>query len=376
MFKKIKIFIWTLILSGFASCVDNDNIGPIEKVNFLQFDFPQGSATWDKEIEQIAKDWGMYIIYKNVDSTHLNRRWTVPTYNEPIYVCTEPSSEDILVYLKLVKDWLLGSLDKTKEEDKKQLPYYLYLVNNLDDGNPQSQTYKKRHIQFKKDGFDYWSLSFTNEELATGLTPEIIHGVACAFSYPGLKTRFETKEYKIAPGFAQMTDYETKIGRQYISLEDWKKENPYMPDFFYEDNITVGMCDKDPNNAYQSRGFALQLGEDFKPIKNVNGETTYGAPTWMPWIITVDNYGISIDHNPGPVAATIEERILEDFMNMIRIAMTYSPEKIKELYPTDIDNPIQQTGNQIIISKYELVIKYMKEAYNIDLSQYAEILNQ
>ena len=77
MLKKFKIFIWTLILFGSVSCVDNDNIGPIEKVNFLQFDFPQGNALWDKEIEQIAKDWGMYIIYKNVDSTHLNRMWVI-----------------------------------------------------------------------------------------------------------------------------------------------------------------------------------------------------------------------------------------------------------------------------------------------------------
>ena len=81
MLKKFKIFIWTLILFGSVSCVDNDNIGPIEKVNFLQFDFPQGNALWDKEIEQIAKDWGMYIIYKsrqhtpeqNVDDTLLHR---------------------------------------------------------------------------------------------------------------------------------------------------------------------------------------------------------------------------------------------------------------------------------------------------------------
>ena len=54
MLKKFKIFIWTLILFGSVSCVDNDNIGPIEKVNFLQFDFPQGNALWDKEIEQIG----------------------------------------------------------------------------------------------------------------------------------------------------------------------------------------------------------------------------------------------------------------------------------------------------------------------------------
>jgi hypothetical protein len=60
----------------------------------------------------------MYIIYKNVDSTHLNRMWTIPYYTDPIYVCSEPSSEDIQIYLDLVQEWLLGSLDKTKEEDK------------------------------------------------------------------------------------------------------------------------------------------------------------------------------------------------------------------------------------------------------------------
>ena len=96
----------------------NDNNGPIEKVNFLQFDFPQGNALWDKEIEQIAKDWGMYIIYKNVDSTHLNRMWTIPYYTDPIYVCSEPSSEDIQIYLDLVQEWLLGSWTKPKRKIK------------------------------------------------------------------------------------------------------------------------------------------------------------------------------------------------------------------------------------------------------------------
>lgn len=74
---------------------------------------------------------------------------------------------------------------------------------------------------------DYWSLSFTSEELAAGLTPEIIHSVACAFSYPSLKVRFETKEYKNSSRIAEMSDYETEIGRRYLSYEQWKEENPY-----------------------------------------------------------------------------------------------------------------------------------------------------
>lgn len=85
-----------------------------------------------------------------------------------------------------------------------------------------------------------------------------------------------------------------------------------MPDKGYYDNWNIDECDKDEYNAYQSRGFAVQLGEDFKPITNKNGEPTYGAPTWMPWIVTI-SYGVELDRNPGPVAASIEERVIGRF---------------------------------------------------------------
>ena len=62
-----------LALLGLASCTDDDGVGTVQRVDLLDFEFPQGNDPWDREIEQIAKDWGMYIIYKNVDSTHLNR---------------------------------------------------------------------------------------------------------------------------------------------------------------------------------------------------------------------------------------------------------------------------------------------------------------
>lgn len=71
-----------------------------------------------------------------------------------------------------------------------------------------------------------------------------------------------------------MSDYETKIGRRYISFEQWKEENPYLPEYFYAENILIDLCDKDPDNAYKRRGFASQLGEDFKPITNLNGRQT------------------------------------------------------------------------------------------------------
>ena len=246
---KNMYWIWVLALLGFMSCADNDNVGKVERVDLLDFDFPQGNDPWDKEIEQIAKDWGMYIIYKDVDSTHLNRRWTTPVETAPIYVCTTPSSDDIQVYLQLVKDWLLSGMDKDNEADREQLPIYLYLVNDFNDGNPKSSSYMKNHIQLKKDGMDYWSLSFTSEELAAGLTPKMIHGVACSFSYPGMKSRFTTGVYKVAPGFLEMTDYETRIGTRYCSKEQFLEENPGIPEVWYDENTGICLYEKDPENV-------------------------------------------------------------------------------------------------------------------------------
>ncbi|WP_040371627.1 hypothetical protein [Butyricimonas synergistica] len=367
---RIKQIYWVLLLAlfGLASCAEDDGVETVKRVDLFDFEFPQGDNPWDKEIEQIAKDWGMYIIYKEVDSTRLNRMWTVPVYNAPIYVCTTPSDEDIQVYLNLVKEWLLGSLDQKSDEDRKSLPFYLYLVNDLNDGNPRSETYQKRHIQFKKDGFDYWSLSFTSEELAAGLTPQQIHEVACAFSYPGLKTRFMAGEYEIAPGFIGMTDYETRIGIRYLSFEEWKVQNPWAPDQYYES--WVNTYERDPLNIYTRRGIAAQVGEDFEVVRDY-----YGAPTWMPWILATYN-GEEFDKSPGPVAETVEDRALLDFLNMIRVAMRYTEAQVRELYPIDVEDPLDRAGYQIINDKYDLVVEYMKTTYEVDLQKYAEILEQ
>ena len=367
---RIKQIYWVLLLAlfGLASCAEDDGVETVKRVDLFDFEFPQGDNPWDKEIEQIAKDWGMYIIYKEVDSTRLNRMWTVPVYNAPIYVCTTPSDEDIQVYLNLVKEWLLGSLDQKSDEDRKSLPFYLYLVNDLNDGNPRSETYQKRHIQFKKDGFDYWSLSFTSEELAAGLTPQQIHEVACAFSYPGLKTRFMAGEYEIAPGFIGMTDYETRIGIRYLSFEEWKVQNPWAPDQYYES--WVNTYERDPLNIYTRRGIAAQVGEDFEVVRDY-----YGAPTWMPWILATYN-GEEFDKSPGPVAETVEDRALLDFLNMIRVAMRYTEAQVRELYPIDVEDPLDRAGYQIINDKYDLVVEYMRTTYGINLQRYAEILDE
>ena len=72
---KIRLYgIMLLLWAGMIACVDNDNVKYVDSVNLIDFEFPQGNDPWDKEIEQIAKDWGMYIIYKDVEQLLVGKK--------------------------------------------------------------------------------------------------------------------------------------------------------------------------------------------------------------------------------------------------------------------------------------------------------------
>ena len=387
MMMRNRIYWFLLLLGlGLVACNDNDNIGEVGTLGLIRYDFPQGNDPWDLEIEQIAKDWGMYIIYKGVDSTALNQKWTTSGLRSPRFVCNTPSAEEIQVYLKLVKESLLSTMDQNSREDREQLPLYLYLVNDFRDNNPLSQTYG-RHYQLKKDGFDYWCLSMSSEELAQEMTPEAMHLIACSFSYPGVKARFTSGEYKIAPDFLGMSDYETRIGIRNVSMEQFRKDNPGKSESWYNNMYPnkISNCERDPENVYYRRGFIRQVSEtDFKAMDYFIQSSglalpIYGAPLWMPWVKTRIELGggrvFETEYHPAtktiPVA---EDRPMEDFLNTIRVAMTYTEKQIREMYPLDAEDPLDRIGYEIINRKYDIVVKYMMENYHLDLPKYAAIL--
>ena len=100
----------------------------------------------------------------------------------------------------------------------------------------------------------------------------------------------------------------------------------------------------------------------------------------MPWIPIFsfpnpDGTVFEITQNPDERnIPDIEGRVLQDFLNMIRLAMFYTEETVREKFPVDVEDPLVLSGNQKINEKYDLVVKYMKETYNIDLPKYAAIL--
>lgn len=344
-----------------CSCAD-DKLGEVPVHDLNRFEFPQGNNPWDKEIEQIANDWGMYIIYKNVDSTNLNQVWTMPDFRNPIYVCDEPSDEQIQEYLRIIEEGLLTTLDKTKENDRKQLPVYLYLVNNFRDNNQKSETYGKT-VQIKLDGFDYWSLSFTDQEWEEGISTETTHKITCAFGYPKIEAALLSGEISVPAEFSRISDYSTRIGTRYVSLELFREENPGAFDFLY--TMIVPDYERDNANSYKHRGFVPEITKDFVVVTR-----HHGCPDWMPWI----KFQGIMDENRNYLE-TEEERLAADFLGYVRYAMTYTEEYIRTNYPMEgVENEYALEGNKMINQKYDIVVEYIKSSLGIDLPKYAAIL--
>lgn len=346
MFGKNKLIGILAGLSLLAACSE-DKLEPVGETNVIRFEFPQGSNPWDQEIKQIADDWGMYIIYKDYTKEDLNRNWVYSRWN-PQYHGNLPSETEVQIYLDVVKKWILNTYDKNKESDRNQLPVYFYFVNDYRDAD-------SNFIRLNRSGFDYWSLSFTAEELDGGLNSKVLHGVACPFGYNALKARLDKKEI-VESAFSAMTDYETAIGWKYESFEDWHKRNPDKDYDYYDKWVSPDR--KDPVNVYYKRGFVDEIEEK---TFEVNPWAYY--PMWMPLI------GWEDDKYPP-----VEERIFNDFTNYIRFSMLYTEKKIYEKYPINSEDESSNQANQLIRDKYHFVVDFVKSTYNIDLLEYVKLL--
>lgn len=359
--SRIKIYGMLILLSlGLFACTDDDNIDITGNKSVLCFDFPQGDQPWDKEIEQIAKDWGMYIIYKGVDSVCLNKVWTNPMPSAAIFTCTEPSGEQVRQYLAVVSKYMLDMMDKTNPDDFKKLPLYLYIVNDFKNMNPKSQDFGK-HTRFYQDGLDYWALSMTSEAWDADTTDKDFRLFACMYVYQRIKEGFQTGKYEVPADFTAMTDYEYPVSVRVMSYEDFLVEYKDMLQFMPKEvwpsmyNGLVEPFNRDFEHLYYRHGFAPQVEEaDFSLSRRMNG-----VPFWMPWF--QDRGGA--EHAMQP----LEKRPELDFLNMIRWAMICTPEEMLEKYPVDVpDDAVLAESNRVINAKLKFVIDYMKSK-GIDL---------
>lgn len=344
LIKKLYYGIALLVALAFGACSEDD-LGSVEIASALRFEFPQGTASWDKEFEQIAKDYGLYVIYKDLDSLALNRSWTTPVNQTEAYTGDIVTEKYIQVYLDVIKNNILVYLNKDNESVRKLLPIYLFVLNNYH--NNKGQT-----MQINTNGFDYWVLSFTEQELLAGLNANTRHKIACTFGYLPISAGLNNDELEVPAAFIATTDYESPIATE--------ANNVYLP---FNDA-------KDPVNYFPRRGFLPQISGNYTVEPGGAGN---GTPGWMPWIAG-SAWDPNFNRNSG-YEKTLEARYLKDFVNYIRYAMVHTWEDIQNAYPLDAADPLDQKGNAIIQKKYGIIIQYM-ESKGYDLQGIAGILKE
>ena len=92
----------------------------------MRYEFPQGNNSWDKDLEEIQKEFGIYIIYKDFEETDLNRSWTGALGEGSTYFGESLNDEQAEFMTKFMKNHIFAYL--TPQATRKVLPMYYYMV--------------------------------------------------------------------------------------------------------------------------------------------------------------------------------------------------------------------------------------------------------
>ena len=349
--RKINLI---LAIIGMAllnySCNDEDKLTPSGQFIPTGLPFPQGDNPWDKDIVELHETYGVYVFYKDVTEALLNRDWTSVGTGD-IYTGGDLSDDKVQFYVDFIKNDVFKYVNK--ELVTKTLPVRLYLLDNFrtrprievdddtdtgtggtdtdtgtggtdtdtgtggtdtdtgtggtdtDTGTGGTDTTDPRFIPFYADGFDYWALSFTDDEIQN-LTHEARRLRSVPFIYQMLKKA-------VMKGIITDTD---AIREGLDTKKRFKNSDPDSPDY------------------YLNRGYPDNLYSNFKK----------SSVPWHPSKF----YGTDAPDYPH-----------EDFLNLIRNNMWYSEAEIESKYPLE--------KYPLLRKRLDIVYKHLLDNYGIDL---------
>lgn len=243
MMKRIsKYLLGALAILLVSACYKEAPIVPSELSDKLYFDFPQGNEAHDREIQKLQEQYGIYIIYKDIPISMLNRAW-VNVYLGS-YIDADPVPESLVPwYVDFVKRGIFNYFDA--EKFGQFFPRYFFLVSNM---HMVLEGVVKGHMATKVDGVDFWALSFQTTETGSLYLPDE-HLARICFAY-------NLVESMLAAGVIE------------------------IPDKFYEGVNYSEIVYDDINNPdklnskyhYQTRGFVKYVQPSFEydsPLTNI-----------------------------------------------------------------------------------------------------------
>jgi hypothetical protein len=288
-----------------ASCYNEDTLTTAGDENIDRFEFPQGSNTWDEDIQDIFDQYGVMLIYKGITATDLSRSWI--SYSSTNSRSDELKDEDVKFVVDYLKNHIFAYLSP-KVTSKVFKPYWFLLENYFNGGRPAKSNY---------NGMDFWALCMH-------FTEEVYMEQTAGSSYEA-----QWNKYKDLPS--------TKS--EYFSLR--------------------GSC------LYKILGNCVTLGNitipeeydegfDYSTEFVTNDPTSENYPYTRGFITSSDLFGyFYLITSKKPVAR------VKNFFQYIHLGFYYSEEEIETKFP--------RTTYPFLREKLDIVKNHLKTTYGIDL---------
>lgn len=212
---KLK-YLYPILIAGCmgSACSKEDHLTASTSALPLRYEFPQGDSERDQTAAAIAEKYGVYLIYKNIDTMDFRRSWT----NTLNYIYTAQSLNEVQAdfQIQFMQNHIFPYVPQAL--CRKILPPYYYLLADFKRSGSDVMNYT--------DGLDFWISSiFTAAQ-------------------PALPTPEQQKEYRVRI-FRQILG--TAFNRELIVLPDEFNEG-----FDYQSAISSW---SGADNYYVKRGF-------------------------------------------------------------------------------------------------------------------------
>lgn len=397
---KRFIYITVASLITMTACTPSeDPITPSGNYSVLRMEFPQGNNSWDEDIKEIHDKYGVYLLYKDITPADLNRKWTGIGTGKLYYGDDVPGTE-VPYYVDFFKNNVFPYA--STEMIQKNFPVKIYLQKdfrgvdpNLEGGDDSgtggtggtgtggtgtggtgtggtggtgtgtggtgtgtgtgtggtgtgtgtgtggtgtgtgsTEIYIPDVAGFtptKFDGFDYWAISFSNTELYW------------------LQKRAELKDKE---NKTDVEKAELAKANEALAVKRFSFINQFLTSQRMDNTLP------EPEGLRDGMDFVSRLDRSNPNHKNY--VFNRGLIRW------VDDNGVE-EESLWSIATTYYKQpnynssgMYRDFFSLyIRAAMRFSPEEFYEKYPKE--------KYPLISEKYELVVRYMKDKYGIDL---------
>lgn len=307
-----------LIWGGLCACENEDALQPNPVGEGIAFAFPEGDQPWDRDLEEIAEQFGTKCIYKNLTLTDLTRTWLAPSVSTTVYIGGGLIDDrQARLYTQFFKEHVFRFLNP--EVARGIFPNYIYFTYDFCSENIYPAIVFYTAQTFKFDGMGFWSFCFETEEHTNAVGQSWQNHM---FTTP--TEIMQNRDVILRNIFKLLVDKGMIVPPAAFAVGGGLD---------YTTPVVYGATKVNDENYFKRRGFP----ERFTNLKN------YGKPADLTSI-----------KNTGPILT---------FIDYLNLAFRYAGDAIRENYK---DFPL-------VIQYYELTVEYMKNTYGMDISLIAEM---